>query len=240
MPVQRKIFRIEEMLRPAPAAASVATALPDRQDEIVAELKALRALFETRPAQPQAKPAELPASPAPVTEVRKLKIELDVIGEAIKQTRGEIDALQGQGFDSDRITRARRELEAVVAGVEQGTEKILKAAEQIDETANMLAALLKTTHEKGMAQDIQERLTQIYEACNFHDLTGQRINKTAVTLKLVEEHLARMMEIWGVIERFNTDTVTPAAEHLGGLINGPKVEGDIGHSSQGDIDRLFL
>jgi chemotaxis protein CheZ len=226
------------MMRPPPAAAPVATAIPDRQDEIVHELKALRALFETRPAQPQAQAAAPQAAPA--NEARKLKIELDVIGEAIKQTRGEIEALQGQGFDSDRITRARRELEAVVEGVEQGTERILKAAEQIDETANMLAALVKTTHEKGMAQDIQERLTQIYEACNFHDLTGQRINKTVVTLKMVEDHLARMMEIWGVIERFNTDTVTPAAEHLGGLLNGPKVEGDVGHSSQGDIDKLFL
>ena len=56
---------------------------------------------------------------------------------------------------------------------------------------------------------------------------------------MVEEHLARMMEIWGVIERFNSDTVRPATENLDGLINGPKVEGDAGHSSQDDIDKLF-
>ena len=38
-------------------------------------------------------------------EVRKLRIELDVIGDAIKQTRSEIVSLQDQGFDSDRASR---------------------------------------------------------------------------------------------------------------------------------------
>ncbi len=38
-------------------------------------------------------------------EVRKLKIELDVIGDAIKQTRSEIVSLQDQGFDP-RASRA--------------------------------------------------------------------------------------------------------------------------------------
>lgn len=236
MPVQRKVFRIEEMMREVPAAVSgEETDAPTPHLEVIAELKALRAQLAARAVD--ARPPE--SQPAQANEARKLKIELDVIGEAIKQTRNEISSLQGQGFDSDRITRLRKELEAVITGVEQGTEQILKAAESIDETANMLSALLKSAHEKGLAQDVQDRLTQIYEACNFHDLTGQRIAKMAITLKMVEEHLARMMEIWGVIERFNSDTVAPAAENLDGLINGPKVDGDIGHSSQDDIDRLF-
>lgn len=236
MPVQRKVFRIEEMMHAMPATVSEEeTGAPMPHHEVMAELKAVRAMLashpiDARPPQPQ---------PPQANDARKLKIELDVIGEAIKQTRGEIRSLQGQGFDSDRITRLRKELEAVVHGVEQGTEQILQAAESIDETANMLSALLKSTHEKGLAQDVQDRLTGIYEACNFHDLTGQRIAKMATTLKMVEEHLARMMEIWGVIERFNSDTVSRAAENLDGLINGPKVEGDTGHSSQDDIDKLF-
>lgn len=235
MSVQRKVFRIEEMMRAAPAAVSGEEMdAPAHHHEVMTELKALRALLASRPID-----ARPPEPPAQTNEARKLKIELDVIGDAIKQTRGEIISLQGQGFDSDRITRLRRELEAVVTGVEQGTEQILKAAESIDETANMLSALLKSAHEKGLAQDVQDRLTQIYEACNFHDLTGQRIAKMAATLMMVEEHLARMMEIWGVIERFNTDTVSPAAENLDGLINGPKIAGDAGHSSQDDIDKLF-
>jgi chemotaxis protein CheZ len=56
---------------------------------------------------------------------------------------------------------------------------------------------------------------------------------------MVEEHVARMMEIWGVIERFNVGAAQEAASHLNGLLNGPKLEGDNGHSTQDEIDKLF-
>ena len=52
------------------------------------------------------------------------------------------------------------------------------------------------------------------ESEDFHDLTGQRIAKVAGMLKLVEEHLARMMEIWSVIERFDVDAAIVAFSSL--------------------------
>jgi chemotaxis protein CheZ len=175
----------------------------------------------------------------PVAEARRLKIELDVIGEAIKQTKEEIVTLQDQGFDDSRITRVANELEAVVDGTEQATNQILKSAESIDEAARNLSALLKSNHEKNLAQDIQDRVTEIFEACNFQDLTGQRISKVVSTLSVVEDHLARMTEIWSVIERFNSEMVEAATAGDGTLLNGPKLDGDAGHTSQEDIDKLF-
>jgi len=172
-------------------------------------------------------------------EVRKLKIELDVIGDAIKQTRSEIVSLQDQGFDSSRVARVTKELEAVFDDTSAATDRILKAAEEIDQSANVLAGLLKGGHEQGLAQDIQDRVTTIFEACNFHDLTGQRISKVVSTLQMVEEHLARMMEIWSVIERFNVEAAQSAACSLDGMLNGPKLAGDNGHSTQDEIDSLF-
>ena len=68
-------------------------------------MRALRAALAARPAETQAAPEILQA---PGNDARKLKIELDVIGEAIRQTRDEIVSLQGQGFDSDRIARMRQ------------------------------------------------------------------------------------------------------------------------------------
>jgi chemotaxis protein CheZ len=56
---------------------------------------------------------------------------------------------------------------------------------------------------------------------------------------MVEEHLARMMEIWSVIERFNVEAAQSAAHNLDGLLNGPKLDGDNGHSTQDEIDELF-
>ncbi|ARP99930.1 protein phosphatase CheZ [Pseudorhodoplanes sinuspersici] len=236
MPEQRKIFRIEETLQEfsKPDDASVTRNENAAHAEILAEIRALRAAMEAR--------TPAPAEPRPEIqsqEVRKLKIELDVIGNAIKQTRSEIVSLQDQGFDSSRVTRVIQEMDAVFNDTSGATDRILKAAEDIDENANALMGLLKGGHEQGLAQDIQDRVTAIFEACNFHDLTGQRISKVGATLKMVEDHLARMMEIWSVIERFNVDAAQSAATGLDKLINGPKLAGESGHSTQDDIDKLF-
>jgi chemotaxis protein CheZ len=50
-----------------------------------------------------------------------------------------------------------------------------------------------------------------------------------------------MMDIWGGIDSFKDITPEAMAERDGdaALINGPKLEGDAGHSSQDDIDALF-
>ena len=233
---QRKIFRIEETLQGL-SVLDDASAMRNEDAahaEILAEIRALRAAMEARAQAP----AE-PRSDIHSQEVRKLKIELDVIGDAIKQTRSEIVSLQDQGFDSSRVTRVIQEMDAVFSDTSGATDGILKAAEDIDENAKALMGLLKGVHEQGLAQDIQDRVTAIFEACNFHDLTGQRLSKVGATLKTVEDHLARMMEIWSVIERFNVGAAQSTATGLDNLINGPKLVGDSGHSTQDDIDKLF-
>ncbi len=236
MPEQRKIFRIEETLHGHSKSDDSAAATPHEAGayaEILAEIKALRAAMDVRRTPAEQRPDQH------LQEARKLRIELDVIGDAIKQTRTEIVSLQEQGFDSSRVTRVIKEMDAVFSDTSGATNRILKAAEEIDENASALMGLLKGGQELGLAQDIQDRVTAIFEACNFHDLTGQRISKIGMTLKMVEEHLARMMEIWSVIERFNVDAAQAAGNSLDNLINGPKLSGDSGHCSQDDIDRLF-
>lgn len=237
MPEQRKVFRIEELMGPASSgdpADKHAESVPGT--EILAELRALRADV----ARLHRTDEKLePAMQIPVAEARRLKIELDVIGEAIKHTKEEIVTLQDRGFDNSRITRVASELEAVVDGAEQATNSILKSAEDIDEAARNLSALLQNNHEKNLAQDIQDRVTEIFEACNFQDLTGQRINKVVSTLSVVEDHLARMTEIWSVIERFNSEMIETGSGDGANLLSGPKLDGDAGHTSQEDIDKLF-
>lgn len=226
MPEQRRIFHIEEMMAERRAGYSPApdAEMAQHHAEIMAELRALREAFAAHG------PGPATAAQAPLSEARRLKIEIDVIGEAIKQTKEEIVTLQDQGFDNCRITRVAGELEAVVDSAERATDQILKSAEQIDEAARNLSALLRGAFEQDLAQDIIERVTRIFEACNFQDLTGQRIGKVVSTLTMVEDHLARMTEIWSVIERFNAQAVT-SAPGGGELLNGPKLDGDAGHSS---------
>ena len=104
-----------------------------------------------------------------------------------------------------------------------------------------LLARLKDDQNQALAADIQDRVVKIFEACNFQDLTGQRISKVVATLKFIETHIVRMMEIWGGLEAFKDIEADKIAAPEGDakLLNGPKIDGEVGHASQDDIDSLF-
>jgi chemotaxis protein CheZ len=95
--------------------------------------------------------------------------------------------------------------------------------------------------EQKLAADILERVVEIFEACNFQDIAGQRITKVVATLKFIEDHIVNMMEIWGGINALRNFTPAAMAEPRGGarLLNGPKLDAETGHASQDDIDALF-
>ena len=88
---------------------------------------------------------------------------------------------------------------------------------------------------------MQERVIKIFEACNFQDLTGQRITKVVGTLKFIKTHIVRMLEIWGGLDAFKDIEAETIAQRQGDtrLLNGPKIAGEAGHASQDDIDAMF-
>ncbi|HSV26244.1 MAG TPA: chemotaxis protein, partial [Xanthobacteraceae bacterium] len=67
------------------------------------------------------------------------------------------------------------------------------------------------------------------------------ISKVVTTLKFIETHIIKMMDIWGGIEALKDFTPDAIAERSGDakLLNGPKLADDAGHASQDDIDALF-
>ncbi|WP_236042325.1 protein phosphatase CheZ [Roseibium aggregatum] len=176
-----------------------------------------------------------------LSEAAKLKVELDSIYEAIAQTKKEIATLHvTTGSKGEEMTRVTNELDAVVVGTEGATERILSAAEFIDETANTLSGRVDRD-DAGLTSDIQEQVVQIFEACNFQDLTGQRITKVVATLRFVEDRIIQMMDIWGGIETFKDIEVDEREVKEGdaALLNGPSLESDVDVASQDDIDALF-
>jgi len=224
MTVQRKVFRIEQV--DSVSAAPVAGDEP-RQDEILAELKALHDLI--------------------VSQTRALpQVDTDNIDEthtvqrAISHTKQEIATLHAGTFSEGR-PRATRELDAVVDGTERATQQILDAAEIIEEAANSLSASVRHEQDKALAQDIRDHVLRIFEACNFQDLSGQRIAKVMATLQFVENRIARMMEIWGGAESFKAYAAAAMAERQRhpALLHGPRLDDEPGHASQADIDALF-
>jgi chemotaxis protein CheZ len=249
MPVRQKTFRIERVTaggEPRSAAAPGGAVSALQHHEVLDELRALREVIEQRtPAAPhgggsESLPKNLQNDQITIGDLNKLKSEIDSIDRAISHTMREVASLHFGTFDVEG-GRASRELDAVVDSTERATQQILDAAESIDEAADTLSAVLKQDQEQSLTSDIRDQVVRIFEACNFQDLSGQRIAKVLATLTFVENRVARMLEIWGghaAVEDY-------AAATRGGrnaedkLVSGPKLDGDSGHVSQQEIDAMF-
>ncbi|TBW37217.1 hypothetical protein EYW49_12195 [Siculibacillus lacustris] len=232
----RKVFRIEAFAAGGSSGSTAGDRAEERHQELLREVRNLRAQVE--PAHELSEKA-LEQLRRDQHEALRIKAEMDAIYEAINRTKREIATLHVSGCNGQELSRVSWELDAVVEGTEHATETILAAAEHIDERAAILTAKLKGD-DQGISADIQEQIVQIFEACNFQDLTGQRITKVVNTLRFVEERIVKMMDIWGGVESFKEIEVE--LEHRLGdqaLLNGPSLDNDAGIASQDDIDALF-
>jgi len=255
MPVHRRRFRIEQALAsdvPMPSADDGDVGPMHR--EIMTELRAIRAQMagsgrgvaaETNGASVTREAGETDALietyRAQIEQCEKLKVELDLIYDAISRTKREIAVLHGNSFNGEEMAKVNGELGAVVGGTEEATQQILEAAESIDNAATALSRVTSPDQQKLLSEEIQERVVSIFEACNFQDLTGQRIKKVMTTMKFIENHITVMMDIWGGVDaiKAHAPPIVDQREGDARLLNGPKVEGDVGHASQDDIDALF-
>jgi chemotaxis protein CheZ len=172
---------------------------------------------------------------APVSaplDVQVVVRELAAVAEYIKHIKREIAALRANELCRDRIPMAHEELGSVVKATASATNTIMAAAEEIlgsDE------ASLERYRDR-----VETKLLDIFEACAFQDLTGQRIAKVLDALAQLEKRLGRFANAVNV--RDGTDAPDPeelvrAARREMLLLNGPAREG---HAIvQDDIDKMF-
>src|SRR5262249_17530979 len=205
---QRKVFRAEQMI-------------------------GARRAHDVMQPQPNDQTAVSETTPAPEARVAGLH-ELSALQELVARNSRTLMALINDGKDR-RMARAAGELAAAVESMETATQKVLSSVEAVDDCARVLVSGLTDDYHHGLAQDIQDHVVRVYEACNFQDLAGQRIGKVITTLVMVEEQLA------GLIENSNnvTGVVRPeksaVSQPNGDLLNGPRLDGAGGHASQKDI-----
>lgn len=155
--------------------------------------------------------------------------ELIEMSDAIARMRREIAAIK----PPSQIIAATVELEQVVNATEQATSEILQAAEEVQEVA-------WTLREKGVEADacelLDQRATEIYTACSFQDITGQRMEKVVKVLHFIEQRLNAMIEACGT--RGAIDEILPSPEKIDAqLLNGPGPEGE--GLKQDDVDRVL-
>ena len=122
--------------------------------------------------------------------------------------------------------RIAGELVAVIRDSEHATQAILAAGERIDQAAANLTATRKGNFEQGLVQDMRDAVVQIFEACNFQDLTGQRVAKVMTLVGRIER------QIGGALDELMQAPAGP-------LLHGPALPHDQGHVTQSEIDAIL-
>ncbi|MEM1285743.1 MAG: hypothetical protein AAGH43_10175 [Pseudomonadota bacterium] len=204
---------------------------------------------------------EQPAASADETSMALLSHNVLDLAEAITRVKLEVQELGGQGEQPDHFGTATVELEAIVEQTEKATSEILEAAEKIQEVVWVL-------REEGASETqcdiIESKIIDVYTACSFQDLTGQRSNKVVQLVSYVERRVGAMMEVLGIKDDagsqpaagnagLNSSGSTTDDDASGGpqlaahqendsrpdahLLNGPAPEGD--GIEQDDVDAMF-
>lgn len=169
----------------------------------------------------------------PEVQQDNLRHDLIEMAEAISQTRQEIAAITSPDEDNQLIN-ATSELDAIVQSTEQATSDILEAAEDVQEVAWLLR---ENGGEDAICDRLEQRATDIYTACSFQDITGQRTGKVVDVLCFLEKRVKSMVEIWGLedieVREIPSDEDHPEAH----LLNGPQLDGQ--GLDQSDIDEMI-
>jgi chemotaxis protein CheZ len=175
-------------------------------------------------------------------EAKLLARELEELSQHISHTKREIALMNAQA-ESGTLSSTTFELDAIVQQTEDATNNIMNAAEAIDDlAASMSKEELSAEERAEKASAISGETIKIFEACNFQDITGQRIRKVVKMLTYIETRIDNMVRIWGErdIQELTEEVsgeVNPAAGSDESLLNGPQLPG--GGVSQSDIDNLF-
>jgi len=163
----------------------------------------------------------------------KFYSELEELARYIQQAKQEIASIQPKDISTDFIPSATDELDAVVGATEDATNKIMDVCDEMTAIAG------------SCAPEINDRLiactTKIFEACNFQDITGQRITKVVATLKHIDSRIEAIVKAMG--EEVHRGEGSGAPKHLHaadpekGLLNGPQLPKNA--INQDEIDKLL-
>ena len=176
------------------------------------------------------------ASKKTSTHIKFLRHELQEMGSSIARARSEIAALQPEGDSDSRIVAATEELGAIVTATETATNDILAAAESILETVGVLR---QSGGDETLCDSLENQTTNIFMACSFQDITGQRTNKVVNVMRYLEQRIEVMMKIWEVEDDTSEiDGIEPLDKRPDAhLLEGPQVDGS--GMSQGDVNRMI-
>jgi len=163
--------------------------------------------------------------------IDRFRFDLVEMAKAIARTKVEIAAIKPDTEHHGRIGEATEELDAIVQTTEIATSDILAAAEQVQEVA---WTMREQGIDGGICDQLDGRATDIYTACEFQDLTGQRIVKVINVMRYLEGRINAMIDIWG---NEPGPEVADAPAKPDPLVNGPAKPGT--GLDQYDVDMML-
>ena len=112
-------------------------------------------------------------------------------------------------------------------------------AEEVKQILDVLREQITDPVQIALLDQITSNGSDVFEACSFQDITGQRINKVVRSVTYVEERVNAMIDLWGRedIEALGIELPTDTRTGDEALLNGPQLPGE--EISQDEIDKLF-
>src|SRR5581483_3430980 len=116
--------------------------------------------------------------------------EIGRLARYIEETKSEIFAIGTNEKAEQVITGASQHLDEVIKATETASNTIMDAADAIQNAIG---------NEKGdKPQAIRDAVNRIYDACNFQDISGQRITKVIRLLQNIEDRISKLNGLFGI------------------------------------------
>lgn len=157
--------------------------------------------------------------------------EFTAIAGEISKMKNEISGLCPNEMRNSAIPEAGRELDAVVNATENATNVIMSSAEEI---MGADPSDPDTYHAV-----VNDKVIEIFEACSFQDITGQRIAKVVRALDAIDKRVSTFIERLRVDDA-DTSHIEETDEERRQrelILHGPQHEGE--GVAQSDVDDLL-
>ncbi len=169
--------------------------------------------------------------------MNNLKQELDALAFYIQRVREEIAAIDRPADSAHGFITMGEQMDAIVQATEHATNTIMTATEDSEGAVSELRGLLADPAQIALLDRITGNSNQVFEACSFQDITGQRVNKVAKSLTYVEQRVDNLMKLMGKDEIMEIEVTAPQKSKDESLLNGPQLNG--AGLVQSEIDKLF-
>jgi len=172
-----------------------------------------------------------------MSEEQDLFKELNGLLLYINRVRKEIAAIDRPADEDHNFDSMGDQLDAIVKSTEEATNTIMACMEKNEEAVTALREKIDDPEALALLDNITNNGNDVFEACSFQDITGQRVNKVVKSITYVEDRVNALVEVWGKdeLDKIEIEELEQTEDEK--LLDGPQLEGK--GLSQDEIDSLF-